>query len=327
VLLIEESKRRRPHDAAEAYHLAELARTVAYHSPKVLGVFDLIALATAHMANARRAAGQLREAEEHFTVVRHLVRHEGVVDTQVLAEFDHLEGSLRKDQRQFALAQELLDRAAMLYRVSENKTGVGRVLLTRANLYFDQGRLDRAIETARSALRRFRRRSEPFLYLCGRHSLALFLAKAGRHDEAAVLVAADQDLYQQFADPWTQLRLVWLKGTIATARGEYLEAEKAFLAAREGFAEQGIGYDVAMVSLDLAFLYLEQRRTAELKRLSEEMVTIFAAQDVHREAAAALVLFQDAVRQEALTVEMVGELAHYLRQARTDPSLRFREPS
>jgi hypothetical protein len=50
-----------------------------------------------------------------------------------------------------------------------------------------------------------------------------------------------------------------------------------------------------------------------------------STQDIHREAAAALMLFQEASRQEQLTVKVVREYAQYLREARTDPSLRFRQ--
>jgi hypothetical protein len=66
-----------------------------------------------------------------------------------------------------------------------------------------------------------------------------------------------------------------------------------------------------------------------VKRLAEEIVPIFAAQDVHREAIAALMLFQEAARQEQLTIRAVREYVKYLREARTDPSLRFgqAEPS
>jgi hypothetical protein len=64
-------------------------------------------------------------------------------------------------------------------------------------------------------------------------------------------------------------------------------------------------------------------RTADVKRLAEEIVPIFEAQDVHREAVAALMLFQEAARQDQLTVKVVREYVKYLRDARTDPSLRF----
>ena len=53
------------------------------------------------------------------------------------------------------------------------------------------------------------------------------------------------------------------------------------------------------------------------------MREIFAAGDVHREAMAALVLFQEAARRETLTAELIEEMAVCLKQARRNPDLRF----
>jgi hypothetical protein len=89
------------------------------------------------------------------------------------------------------------------------------------------------------------------------------------------------------------------------------------------FAVQGIGYDAALVSLDLAVLYLRQGRRAEVRRIAEEMTPLFQAQDVHREALAALILFQEAACQDRLTAERALEVAAYLRAARHEPGLRF----
>jgi hypothetical protein len=56
------------------------------------------------------------------------------------------------------------------------------------------------------------------------------------------------------------------------------------------------------------------------------MHQIFAAGDVHREAMAALLLFEDAVRQEKLTSKVVEDFASYLKRARNNPGLRLRMP-
>jgi len=136
----------------------------------------------------------------------------------------------------------------------------------------------------------------------------------------------DADLFNSFPQPWLQLRLRGLQGKIATARGDFATAEAAYLEMRDGFLQQGLGYDAAIVSMDLALLYLRQRRTAELKTLAKEMLPIFRSQEVHREALAALVLFQEAIREESITTAFVRELAAYLDEARRDPGLRFRQP-
>jgi len=80
-----------------------------------------------------------------------------------------------------------------------------------------------------------------------------------------------------------------------------------------------------MVALDLGLAYVKQGSVRELKTLAEEMYAVFESQDIHREALAALLLFQQAAREERLTVERVEGFIRYLRKARMNPKLRFRE--
>lgn len=314
--LIEESRRRTPADPEEGYDLADLARAVVQRSPDHPDTFSLLALASAQMANACRAGGDLRRADEHFQYVRFLVRDQGVTDPLALAQIDHLEGSLRKDQRRFQEAEDLLARSAMLFRISGDAVETGRVLLKLGALFFQRSLFERAIETTEVGLERLSPEEEPWLYLNGRHNLALYLTEAGRHAQAAGLVAADEDLYRQHPEPWTQLRLSWLRGKIAAGMGEPAEAERLFRETRDGFVRQGNGYDAAMASLDLALLFLREGRTAEVQPLAAEMVALFESRDVHREALAAVRLFQEAAQREEVTAGVVREVAGRLEAAR-----------
>jgi tetratricopeptide (TPR) repeat protein len=322
--LIQESRRRNLADPGEALHLAELARAVLHRSPASPEAANLAALATAAMGNACRAAGDLRRAEEHFRHARYLILHEGVTAARVLGEIDHLEGSLRKDQRRFQEAEALFTRAAMLFRISGDSSGTAKALLNLGSMYYYSSRLEPAIEMVRTALERLSPDEEPRLYLNGRHNLALYLAEAGRYEQAAGLVAADADLYRRFPEPWTQLRLTWLRGKIAAGLGETQDAERLFRETRDGFLAQGNVYDAAMASLDLALLYHQEGRTAEVQRLAEEMVAAFESQEVHREALAALRLFQDAAHRDKVTDSLVRDLATFLASAKNNPELRFR---
>lgn len=57
------------------------------------------------------------------------------------------------------------------------------------------------------------------------------------------------------------------------------------------------------------------------------MIPIFQSQDVHREALAALAVFQAAAALDSDTVELARDIAAFLVQARHDPEMRFaREP-
>jgi tetratricopeptide (TPR) repeat protein len=317
-LLLAESRRRIQADPQEAFHLAALARTVAHRNPRMTGSFGLIALSTAEMANACRVSSHRREASEHFSHARYVISQYGVTDTEILARVDKLEGSLRMDQRLFKPAEELLSRAAMLYRIGGNGIETVRVLVTLGGLFFFQGDLPRAIETTSAALQSLDRGHEPRLYLCARYNLARYLTEDGRIAEASDVLAAEEESFRGLPEAWTQLRLAWLRGKIALAQGDTEAAEHAFLGVRDGFLREGNGYDAAMVCVeDLTLLYLREGRTADVQRLAEEIVPIFAAQDVDREAVAALLLFQEAARQETLTITIVRETVKSLQEART----------
>jgi tetratricopeptide (TPR) repeat protein len=196
-------------------------------------------------------------------------------------------------------------------------------MLTLGLAHYHQGRHVHAADVTRQALEIFPAEEEPRYVLSARHNLLLFLCEAGDHSAAAEELDAHRGLYRQFPDAWTQLRLGWLEGKIAAGLGDVEAAEASFAAVRDGFVREGAGYDAAMVCLDLALLYAREGRTGELRRLAEEMHPIFEAEDVHREAVAALLLFQDAARRETLTVEVLEKLATYLKDAQSDPALRF----
>jgi len=329
-LLLEESRKRFTTEPREAIHLSELARTVLQHTPQVPGYFDYLALATAYLANATRVFGDRRLASQHLGHARFLISHEGVTDPEILARIDDLEGSLRIDQRLFPEAEALLRRAIMLYRLVGASVEEARVLVKLAMSFEIQGRTQMAIETVEMALRSLTPERTLRLYVCARFNLAWYLTSLREYQEAERLLAEDREHYRQLREPWTELRLSWLIGRIDAGYGKAEAAERAFLTARDGFIAQGIGYDAAMISVEeLAPLYLRAGRSAEVKRLAEEMFPIFTAADVHREALAALIIFTEAAKQEQLTVAMAEEIGKYLRNARADPSLRFarEEPS
>ncbi len=321
--LLNEAKRFMPEQPQDLLELAEAAEQILLRTLESPGYYDALARARAYQANALRARGKLREANERMASARSLVRHKNVTDTLVYAEVDAHEGVLRKDQRRFQDAEELLVRSATLFELAGEPVEAARSLLTLGLMYYHQQKVAKAIETTQAALRSLDSESDPRLYLCARFNLALFFVDSARYEEGDALLRADVSLYQQFADPWTVLRQLWLRGRIAAAAGLPEEAERSFLDVRAGFISQGIGYDAAMVSLDLALLYLRQNRTDAVKELAEEMHEIFAAGDVHREATAALVLFQEAAHRETLTAELIEEMAVYLKRARENPELRF----
>jgi hypothetical protein len=119
------------------------------------------------------------------------------------------------------------------------------------------------------------------------------------------------------------LRVTWIEGLIAAGLGRTGEALSLVAQARREFAARGMGYDVALALLEEAALLLDEGRTAEVKALTHGLPAVFAAEEVHREALAALRLFHEAAQREAATAELARSILRYLFRARHDQGLPF----
>lgn len=325
-MLLEHARDAVPGDMKLSRQMAELAFQVAEHASAPLR-HELQTTALAFQANALRSRGELKRSRALMNLARQRIRHEGIVETRLCAEVDWLEGLLARDQRRFVAGEALLNRSAMLYRFVEDDVNVARALISLGELLRAIGSVEEAIGVAERAAVLLQPHDEPRLLFYAVHNRLLYLAEAGRFQEARTGLVEHAASYGQFPSSHVQLRLSWLEAKIAQGLGEVELAEFHFQTAQAGFIEAGNGYDAALVTLDLAALYFTVGRVADVKRLAEEITPIFEAEDIHREAVAALILFQNAVRVEAASLAMVGELGVYLESVRRDPSLTFRKPS
>ncbi|HSF41205.1 MAG TPA: tetratricopeptide repeat protein [Thermoanaerobaculia bacterium] len=283
---------------------------------------DLRAQAWAHIGNACRLRSDLQGAEDAFG---HAFSHleKGTQDALEQAVLLDLEASLRRDQRRFEDAFKLLRRAVEIFLDYGERHRAGRSLVSMSIVHSQSGNPAEGIPLLQQALEMLDPELEPRLLLCARHNLAVYFADVGRFWEAQAAYRAARPLYRSFPDAWTQNRRKWIKGRISRGLGQLRQAESLFLASREGFLAEGIPYDTALVSLEIALLYAEQGRTAELKQLAVEMVPIFSSRHIHREALAALSFLQQVLAGEALATEVVARVADYLKRAQHDPELRF----
>lgn len=327
-LLLERSRELVSIDLLEAQEVAELAQEVALRLPDRYGADVLqssLARAKAYRANAMRVSGDLRAADRAFAeILDHL---DLLPDPLVRAEIWSFTASLRKDQRRFAEAEQLHDQAMTVYRQLGSPSDQSKNLISGAYLAHEQGRIDLSIERLREALEVLSPGEDLRLELYVGHNLAWTLCEAREYEEARKVKAAHQPLYERFSDPLVRWRGQWLDGRIANGLGQCERAENSFLRVRQHFIDADIGFDAALVSLDLAMLYMEQGRSTDVKHLAEEMLPIFRAQDIHREALASLLLFHKAALAEKANLEMVRDLASYLEKARDQRALHHQEPS
>jgi hypothetical protein len=124
-------------------------------------------------------------------------------------------------------------------------------------------------------------------------------------------------------DELIALRGLWLRGRVAAGLGQRGEALSLLAQVRREFAAREMDYDVALALLEEAALLLEEGRSEEVILLTEELAGVFRSKGVHREALAALRLFQQAVKRQEATAELARRILQYLFRARHDQGLRF----
>ncbi len=321
-LLLKQSLEAAFEDPARAVNFADLAVKISQYLDDAYDpywVLDLRAKASAYLGNARRVLGELRSAESAFRDAQGFLAESMTGNTQVEAEVLDLKASLRKDQRRFEEAIELLDRAFALHAEQDDRHRMGRTLIIKAKVLEESGELGRAIELLPSAIEMITEEREPRLLVYGRYNLILCLTTAGRHEEAARLLPGVRELLGRIAKPLDLVRLRWTEGRIALGLGNLELAETALREVQQEFFNYHMGYDAALVSLDLAVLYANEGRTQELKQLAVELMPVFESRDVHREAIAALLMFQHAAEEERLTAQLAQQLAASLRRERRIP--------
>lgn len=320
--LLRGSRELRHDDPGRAEHLALAADRLAARFDGEALACDHRALAWAYVAAARREAGQLAEAEQALDRAEGWLGG-GTGDPLERAVVLEHRGLVFHDLRRFEEALGHLGRAGRLFQLVGDREAAGRVLMNQAAVLREEGHLERALDALRQAADALEGSRDARLALGVHHNRIFILTDAGRWDEAEHLLHQRADLYERLDSPWAGLRRQWVEARIAEGRGRPARAEEIYLEVREGFVAQSLGYDAALVSLELATLYARDGRFSEMRQLADEMLPIFRARDIHREALAALAIFQQAVRMEQVTLELTRDITEFLHRARLHPDLRF----
>jgi tetratricopeptide (TPR) repeat protein len=176
----------------------------------------------------------------------------------------------------------------------------------------------RAVACYEAAVRVTDPEVDPELALSPRHNLLLCFCDLDRAAEARALLDTTRPLYRRLGLPIAPLWLHWAEGKVAAAAGEDDSALEHLRAARDGYLERRLEYDAALVCLDLTRLHLHRGETTEVRRLAEQIARAFARRGVHREAARAVRMFEQAALAQAVTLELLTRTrAALLRAQRT----------
>jgi len=271
-----------------------------------------------HLGNALRVKGQsLPAADAEVRRAAALWEAGAAGDPEKLlneARVLGMQASLKRDQGDLPGARELLDRAL---DVDDGRLRT-HLLINRATVLGKLGAYAEAITTLRETLPLLDAGREPRLVWCLRFNLLVNNCCIGRYAEAAQEIGEFRvfTLHLRYRSGLT--RLVWIEGRVAAGLGKPAEAEAAFEQVRQEVLVRENHLEVALVSLELAVLYLEQGRTMEVQKLARELAPAFRSQRIPEEALATLLLFRQAVEQETLTVALARQLLEDLRRAGGD---------
>jgi len=318
------SEKKAAHDADEALDLARLAVRMAELTPGGEGWRSRVGgLCWGLLANARRVKGNFPAADAAFVRSDQLWQAGAaadpglILDGMVLLE---LKASLRRHQGQFEESLDLLKKALAASRADEV---TARILLVQSFTLKEMGDWQEAIEALQQARPLVEKQGDLRARCVLEFNLCTILCDAGCHTEAEELLPKVRRLALDLGNGLDLLRCRWLQGLVSAGLGKLEEAIVDLEYVVGELVALGIAFDAARACLDLAQFYLRQGRPAEVKRLAGQMVAVFRAQRVHREALAAVILFQGNAEQEQATVELAKKLSDYLRRAEHAPGLLF----
>lgn len=285
-------------------------------------VADLQARCWAELANAYRVADLLPAAAGAMATA-HKKRKEGSGDLLLEARILDLAASLDRAYRRPVEAARKLERAYEIFRQLGEKQQAGRTLVNKSLCLMHQQRSDEAFEVLKTGLPLIDPAADPKLTLAAHHNFVRLLMEKGEHRRARRELFRIRSLYQEDGDPINLLKLRWLEAQIAAGLGELDRAEVGLKAVRAEFAEAALEYKAALAGLELAAVWVRQGKTGQVLPLIEEILAVFEALDITREAIAALLLLRTVCEQGILSLEVVQQVTDFLRRLEHDPTARF----
>jgi hypothetical protein len=192
--------------------------------------------------------------------------------------------------------------------------GEARVLLKLAAVHSKAGDPQAALDTAGRVLRMAAGGGDQHLLLMAIQSFILLAAEDGDLSTAWTCLQDARPLFDLAAPRLDRLRFDWLTARVQAELGMLASAAATLAGLRRRYADEGLPFEAALVSLDLAALYARLPRRGDLRRLARECVALFRSIGVGRETLASLSLLAQAEKAEAAA--LVADLAAAVERAR-----------
>lgn len=317
-LLCAAAEREAPRDPAKAEDVAELAVAISLlleedEIAEAHWLYELRAYALAQLANARRVRADLRGAEEAFLQAEKWWQPAMADVGDVLgyaARYLALKASLRRDGRHMTEALVLLREALEADPRPELRI---RILISRAKVLEELGRVEEAIEVLREAREEAPADADSRIRLCLAQNHLDYLSKTERYIEAQAMLPEVEAIVAECGSQAEKLRFRWTRARIAKGLGRTTEALAELEEVREGFARLELRYDAALLSLEFALMHAELGRTENVLPLVEEALMILRDLKVRQEALMAIQVLMHAVAENKVTAELISQALDHMR--------------
>ena len=269
--VLEASRARWQQSATEAAELAAVAlelvlTLLANGYPWLSLLAKLAAEGLGYLGNAERIKGHLRTAEPKLKAAIRLALAADPRDARLLGTLTRLWAKLGRDAEDYSLAQSLYDLAEVCYRAVDDRECLAVIELDKANLLAEQGERRLCAERLQRLTTAERFSSlPPLVQLSATQSLAFELCELGKFFQAGKLIPKVERLAAAVGGELNQLKVHWVKARIAAGSGRDEAAELYYCSVRDRWVALEHSMDAALVTLELAELYLAWGRPDEAR--------------------------------------------------------------
>lgn len=311
--LIDRSHKVRYQDADTMLHFGQLARLAAEAcGPESAGnelrLADLKARAWGQYGNALRVTGRSREAGEALATAQRY-RQQGTGDPVLRAWLLEKFTPLATFHGRFGEAIQMSGEAGEIYEELGEGHLLASTLVQKAIAALYSGETENAVRMLNQAVPIIDYEEDPHLLLAACHNLIRCYIDLDQPEQALKLYSETHELYREFDDPLIQLRAAWQEGQLLRDLGHLRAAEAALLRARQGYTERKLIYEAALVSLELATVYVKLGLVEELRSTVTATIPIFHALRVKLETLAALLQLRQVADQEQQALELIRVLS------------------
>jgi hypothetical protein len=218
----------------------------------------------------------------------------------------------------------LVDAVEAIHQREGDRHSKGRALISKGFMAANALEDEEGVRFLSQGLTMIDANRDPKLAMSGIFNLIWSLVECRQAPLAETLFNHSRPLFSVQFERKEGIKYTWLEGRIAAALDHGALAEQRFRDARASFEEFRLPAYVALVSLDMASLWLRAGRTSEIMALVEETIAIFQAQGMSRAAITTLLVLREAVRKQQVTEALLHATAVELSRLKNPANRRDR---